>query len=41
MDKGCLEEAFDCMDHEILLKKMFLYGFKEHTIKYFKSYFTN
>ena len=33
-----LQKAFDTIDHEILLKKMYCIGFAENTIKWFESY---
>ena len=33
-----LQKAFDTIDHEILLKKMYCIGFSEHKIKWFQSY---
>ena len=49
MDKGCLngvlfldlKKAFDCVDHDILLKKMYMYGIQDQALKWFKSYFTD
>ena len=36
-----LKKAFDCVDHEILLKKSILYGCNGLTIDWFRSYLTN
>ena len=33
-----LSAAFDCISHEMLIKKMEIYGFSEHAIKWLKSY---
>ena len=49
MDKGCLngvlfldlKKAFDCVDHDILLKKMHVYGIQEQALKWFRSYLTD
>ena len=49
MDKGCLngvifpdlKKAFDCVDHDVLVKKMYYYGIRGLTLKLFQSYFTN
>ena len=35
-----MPSAFDTVNHEILYEKMGLYGFKEDTINWFKSYLT-
>ena len=36
-----LQEAFDTVNHDILLKKMEFIGFSEETTKWFKSYLSN
>ena len=36
-----LKKAFDCVDHEIILKKLFLYGFTTRTLEWFRSYLSN
>ena len=49
MDKGCLnrvlfldlKKAFDCVDHDILLKKMHVYGIQDQAFKWFRSYLTD
>jgi hypothetical protein len=49
MDKGCLngvlfldlKKAFDCVDHDILLKKMHVYSIQEQALKWFRSYLTD
>ena len=49
MDNGCLngvifldlKKAFDCVDHDILLRKLYLYGSSPSTLKWFKSYLSN
>ena len=33
--------AFDLVSHDILMKKLALYGFSEDTIKFFKEYLEN
>ena len=36
-----LRQAFDTMDHEIILKKLTKYGIDQDALKWFKSYLTN
>ena len=36
-----LKKAFDCVDHEILLKKLTLYKCNELSLQWFRSYLTN
>ena len=36
-----IKKAFDCVDHDILLKKLTLYGCEDLTVKWFRSYLTN
>lgn len=36
-----LSKAFDCMNHELLLAKLFAYGFKKDSIKIIHSYLNN
>ena len=46
LSKGCyvgavlvdLKKAFDTVDHKILLKKLFCYGFRESSLDWFQSY---
>lgn len=45
MDKGSLngvifldlKKAFDCVDHDVLVKKMYYYGVRGHTLTWFQS----
>ena len=36
-----LSKAFDCMNHELLLAKLSVYGFKKESIKIIHSYLNN
>lgn len=36
-----LRKAFDLVDHEILLHKLYLHHFSENAVKLFRSYLTN
>ena len=36
-----LEKAFDTTNHDILLKKLSIIGFSDHTVKCFQSYLSN
>ena len=36
-----LQKAFDTINHDILLKKLSIIGFSDHTIKWFQSYLLN
>ena len=36
-----LQKAFDTIDHDILLKKLSIIGFSDHTVKWFQSYLSN
>ena len=48
MDNGCLngvlfldlKKTFDCVDHDILLMKMYTYGIQDQALKWFRSYLT-
>ena len=34
------EKALDCVDHDILLMKMYTYGIQDEALKWFRSYLT-
>ena len=36
-----VQKAFDTLDHDVLLKKWNILGFKKPVIKWFKSYLSN
>ena len=36
-----LKKAFDTVDHDILLRKLFAHGIRDNLLKWFKSYLTN
>ena len=36
-----LKKAFDTIDHQILIKKLFSYGIRGNTLKWFQSYLTD
>ena len=36
-----LQKAFDTINHDILLKKLSIIGFSDHTVKWFQSYLLN
>ena len=36
-----LQKAFDTINHDILVKKLSIIGFTDHTVKWFQSYLSN
>ena len=36
-----LQKAFDAIDHDVLLQKLYAIGFSKHTVNWFKSYLSN
>ena len=36
-----LQKPFDTVNHDILFKKLRMFGFSDHTIKWFQSYLSN
>ena len=36
-----LKKAFDTINHDILSKKLSIFGFSDHTVKWFQSYLSN
>ena len=36
-----LQKVFDTINHDILLKKLSIIGFSDHTVKWFQSYLSN
>ena len=36
-----LQKAFDTIDHDVLLQKLYAIGFSKRTVNWFKSYLSN
>ena len=36
-----LQKAFDAIDHDILLQKLYAIGFSKHSVNWFRSYLIN
>ena len=36
-----LQNAFDTIDHDILLQKLYAIGFSKHSVNWFRSYLIN
>ena len=36
-----LQKAFDTIDHDVLLQKLYAIGFSKYTVNWFKSYLSN
>ena len=36
-----LQKAFDTIDHDILIQKLYAIGFSKHSVNWFRSYLTN
>ena len=36
-----LQKAFDTIDHDVLLQKLYAIGFSKHTVNWFQSYLSN
>ena len=36
-----LQKAFDTIDHDVLLQKLYVIGFSKRTLNWFKSYLSN
>ena len=41
LGKTTQQKAFDTINHDILLKKLSIIGFSDHTVKWFQSYLSN